>query len=248
MQPKPTFSDYIVYVDESGDHGLESVNPDYPIFVLAFCVFNKQTYINSATPALQQFKLKYFGHDMVVLHEHELRKAANNFKILIQPETRYSFMSDLGKLIQDLDFTIISVVIEKLHLKEKYIEPHNPYNMAMMYGLERVFNYLHGKEQHKTTPIIFESRGKKEDQELELEFRRVCDGKNYLNKPLPFEIIFGHKQTNTCGLQIADLVARPIGRYILLPEQENQAFTILKEKLYCDNLGCFEGLGIKHVP
>jgi hypothetical protein len=29
-------SDYIVYVDESGDHGLVSVDPEYPVFVLAF--------------------------------------------------------------------------------------------------------------------------------------------------------------------------------------------------------------------
>lgn len=30
------FSDYIVYVDESGDHSLESINLRYPLFVLAF--------------------------------------------------------------------------------------------------------------------------------------------------------------------------------------------------------------------
>ena len=31
-------SDYIVYVDESGDHSLTSINPRYPLFVLSFCV------------------------------------------------------------------------------------------------------------------------------------------------------------------------------------------------------------------
>ena len=41
--PQP-FSDYVVYVDESGDHGLKSMDKTYPIFVLAFCVFNKQQY------------------------------------------------------------------------------------------------------------------------------------------------------------------------------------------------------------
>jgi len=38
------FSDYIVYVDESGDHGLNSVDTTYPIFVLAFCIFKKHNY------------------------------------------------------------------------------------------------------------------------------------------------------------------------------------------------------------
>jgi hypothetical protein len=32
------FSEYIVYVDESGDHGLETIDPNYPVFVLAFCI------------------------------------------------------------------------------------------------------------------------------------------------------------------------------------------------------------------
>lgn len=36
-----SFSDYIVFVDESGDHGLVSIDPEYPIFVLGFCIFNK---------------------------------------------------------------------------------------------------------------------------------------------------------------------------------------------------------------
>jgi hypothetical protein len=33
-----TFGDYIVYIDESGDHGLTNINPDHRVFVLAFCV------------------------------------------------------------------------------------------------------------------------------------------------------------------------------------------------------------------
>lgn len=39
-----SFSKYIVYVDESGDHSLNSVDANYPIFVLAFCVFHKRHY------------------------------------------------------------------------------------------------------------------------------------------------------------------------------------------------------------
>ncbi|MFB1489275.1 MULTISPECIES: DUF3800 domain-containing protein [unclassified Thiocapsa] len=33
----PGFSRFTIYVDESGDHGLERINPEYPLFVLAFC-------------------------------------------------------------------------------------------------------------------------------------------------------------------------------------------------------------------
>ena len=37
-----TFSDYIVYVDESGDHSLINIDANYPVFVLAFGVFHKR--------------------------------------------------------------------------------------------------------------------------------------------------------------------------------------------------------------
>jgi hypothetical protein len=36
QSPSPPFSEWIVYVDESGDHGIASIDPSYPIFVLVF--------------------------------------------------------------------------------------------------------------------------------------------------------------------------------------------------------------------
>jgi hypothetical protein len=39
--PRLPYSDFVVYVDESGDHSLRSINPRYPLFVLSFCVFRK---------------------------------------------------------------------------------------------------------------------------------------------------------------------------------------------------------------
>ena len=62
--PAPTnFGDYLVFVDESGDHGLASVDPGYPIFVLAFCLFAKSDYVERTGPALQRLKFWFWGHD-----------------------------------------------------------------------------------------------------------------------------------------------------------------------------------------
>ena len=76
------FSDYIVYVDESGDHSLTSIDSEYPVFVLTFCIFKKDTYINNIIPNFQKFKFKHFGHDIVILHENEIRRRKNQFRIL----------------------------------------------------------------------------------------------------------------------------------------------------------------------
>lgn len=50
--PTSKFSDYIVYVDESGDHGMQTIDANYPVFVLAFCVFHKRHYSEKVVPAL----------------------------------------------------------------------------------------------------------------------------------------------------------------------------------------------------
>lgn len=55
------------------------------------------------------------------------------------------------------------------------------------------------------------------------------------------------------GLQLADLVARPIGLSLLRPDQENRSFEVLKEKFYCDggreNVGKnYKGLGLMFYP
>jgi len=62
------FSDYVVYVDESGDHSLASIDRDYPVFVLALCVFHKRHYAEKIVPAVHKLKFNYLGHDCVVLH------------------------------------------------------------------------------------------------------------------------------------------------------------------------------------
>ena len=92
-----------------------------------------------------------------------------------------------------------------------------------------------------------------EDKDLELEFRRVCDGNNYGKICLPFEIKMASKKVNSSGLQIADLVARPIGNHVLKPEQNNRAFEVLKYKFYSakGRSGAgndYKGYGLKIFP
>jgi len=243
-----SFDDYIVYVDESGDHGLASVDPDYPIFALAFCIFQKDLYADQIVPSLLRFKFKYFGHDQVILHERKIRKAGGDFALLHDESIRTPFFDDLDKIIDESAFDLISSVIRKRKLKAKYPLPDNPYNIAMGFGLERIFLHLNSNGCGKgTTHVICESRGKKEDADLELAFRRACVN-NATGKTLPFEIIFSDKRSNSTGLQLSDLIARPVGLSILRPEQPNRAYEHIKKKFVRGPKGKLEGYGLKVFP
>jgi hypothetical protein len=228
------FSDFVVYVDESGDHSLVSIDKDYPVFVLALCVFHKRHYSEKIVPAVEKLKFNYFGHDSVVLHESEIRKQRGAFAFLAQRAVREQFMGQLSSIMAASNFILIACVVDKARLPKNDGATSNLYHIALGICLDALRGFLAEKRQDSLkTHVVVECRGKKEDTELELEFRRICDGNNPSGKELPFEIVFADKKTNLDGLQLADLVARPVGINHLRPAQENKAFELLKSKFYC---------------
>lgn len=240
------YSDYIIYVDESGDHSLDSINKEYPIFVLAFCMFHKQSYTQNLVRKLKEFKFKHFGHDMIVLHENEIRRDKGVFKTLRPKSKKVSFLDELTQIIAEEEFRVIATVIKK---DELYSKLTNPYDMALKYCMERAYKFLQSKDQdRKITHIVVEQRGKKEDEDLELEFRRICNSQNFDGIQMPFEIVMANKMSNSAGLQLADLIARPIGLHVLKPDQENRAYEIIKEKFHKNNSGKVDGVGLKVFP
>jgi Protein of unknown function (DUF3800) len=236
----PNFSDYIVFIDESGSPTLSPMDPDYPIFVLIFCVFAKAAYCDEIQSAIKRLKFDFFGHDMAVLHGSEIRKPKGDFEFLLNPKRRQAFMGRLNEVIEGADFKIIAHVIDKKQLLKKYARPFDPYHIALRMNLEQLNLWLRKKHQNgKLTHLIAESRGAKEDRELELEFRRIQDpnfawglAQKFPIGETPFTLKFVEKKINCAGLQFADLMGQPIGRNFLKPEQPNQAFTILKRKIY----------------
>ena len=243
------YGDYIIYVDESGDHTLTAIDRDYPVFVLDFCIFRKEHYANVVAPQVQAFKFAHFGHDIVVLHEHEIRKQKPPFVFLKSRTKREDFMGGLSRLIQNAQFTIVAAAIHKDQLARRYAAPANPYEMALTFCMERAHAFLRGCGQHGlTTHIVVERRGKREDDELELAFRRIRDGANYVGEMPDFEIVSADKKTNSTGLQLADLTARPIGRYVLDRGQPNRAWDIIEPKLRRSPTGAVAGWGLKIFP
>lgn len=118
-------SDYIVYVDESGDHSLTSIDPNYPIFVVAFAIFEKATYAN-AVKHLLKLKFDTFGHDMVVMHERDIRKRRGDFAFVRDPLPGPRFLTDLTSFVQNATFTLVAAVIRKTALVAQYAHPDNP--------------------------------------------------------------------------------------------------------------------------
>lgn len=137
----------------------------------------------------------------------------------------------------------MATAIDKRALNDTYKDPDNPYVLALEFCLERAYYLLQDVQQtEKLTHLVVESRGAKEDKDLELAFRRIMDKKRISS----FDIVFADKRVNSAGLQLADLVAHPIGRHILDPNQENRAFDILEKKFR--DYPNYQGRGLKIFP
>ncbi len=200
----------MVYVDESGDHSLTSINPDYPMFVLAFSIFPIDLYVDRIVPLVQRLKFDFFNHDMVVLHEREIRQSKPPFDILLNAETRAAFMSRIDQLFEER-FGVVATAIRKTEFRVAS-GGHSPYHVALEYGLERVFLQLSSS-----------ARGRVRD--------RDAPSSHPARMPETFRFCIAHKQANSTGLQLADLVARPIGTHLLHPDRTNRAWERILQRM-----------------
>lgn len=233
------FSDFIVFADESGSPVLEGPDPTFPVFVLNCVLVSKDHYAERIVPNLQRLKFDFVGHDQLVLHERDIRRQQNDFAFLqADPAARVEFLERVNGVVADADIDVIAAVIHKIRLREKYAKPWSPYEIALHFCMETLLGRLRQLGQDgRLVHVIFESRGKKEDTELELHFRRIAA--NQANwgykqpdfRAMQWEPIFVDKKCNSSGLQLADLMARPIGLRALRPTQQNRAFEVLRPKL-----------------
>ena len=219
------------------------------MFVLVFCVFRKADFIQSVVPLFQQIKFDFWGHDAIVLHGHEIRKQHGDFNILLNPERRAAFIDLVSIALAQSPFIVIAAAIDKsLHVK-RHAQPDNPYEIALTYCMEQMQRFLDEQGQaDRTTHVLVEKRGRAEDQLLELVFRRVADGENSVGLMPNLAIRFMDKKHNSTGLQIADLIAHPVARHVIDPQQPNRAFDIVAPKLRRGPGGEVSDYGLKVFP
>lgn len=233
------FSDYIVFVDESGSAVLEGIDPDFPVFVLACVLISKDHYADVIVPRLQRLKFKFVGHDQLILHERDIRRQQNDFAFLQTGEAvREAFIDGVNSLVATADVDVIAAVIDKQRLKARYTHPWSPYEIALHFCMETLLSRLRELEQEaRLIHVLFESRGRTEDVALELHFRRIANNEANWGYVRPdflgcqWEPRFIDKRSNSSGLQLADLFARPIGLRVLRPTQPNRAFDLIRPKL-----------------
>lgn len=240
---------YYLFIDESGDHGLKCVDKDFPVFVLCGIIFSEESYA-IFNDKLNSLKKELWHSPHVILHSRDIRKCDKEFQILFNLEKKKYFYDEINSLIQESIFTIISSVIQKDEYIKKYGRLGNVYSISLSFIIERTIFYLDSLKKDIQLEIIVEKRGKLEDNELLKHYNEVFSiGTGYVNperiRSYSTKLRFKSKKDNINGLQLSDLIAYPIARYMIEPNRVNLSFDVFEDKFYKSN---GKRYGLKQFP
>jgi hypothetical protein len=139
---------------------------------------------------------------MAIFHSSDIRRKHGNFSFLKDADCYERFHSDLRNFILESPFKIAHSAIDRRESVTN--EPAaDLYELAAKEAISKVNVYLSDQgEDLDATCLVFESRAK-----------------------------YASKLSISTGLQIADLVARPIGLNLISPKAGNRPFEVIESKL-----------------
>lgn len=259
---------YVMFVDESGTSDLtnilkcisqrKEIDISEKIFTITGCIFTQKNY-KEAKEKINELKNKYWKDGKytfkgktkkVCFHSREIRKRINAFdENLINYD---EFIKDLSTLMDSLNYTIISINIDK----EKYLRKgytFNTYNTAMCFLIQR---YIYVMPNHSKGLIMLEARGKKEDKMLLTELKHIIFDtgiKSILSTELQQKIagIYFNPKWNKeyddtfTGIEVADLSSYPIHKYVR-NNVKDKAFELISNKF--DKYPDYINKGLKMFP
>lgn len=241
----------ILFLDESGDHNLSVIDPQYPLFVLGGIIVD-QTYAEGEMAAqIRDFKLRLFRRDDIILHTADITRNRNGFEKMKDSNFRQQFYGELNALMRQLQYKVIACAIRKQdHLARYGVAALDPYLLSLDILVER-FCMEVGKVAGGGM-IVAEKRGATLDHELELAWLNLkVQGTRYIQANAIEDRIAGlnlrSKASNIAGLQLADLVVTPIGRAIL-GKTIKEDYEIVRSKFRQDRNGVVEGYGLVVLP
>ena len=241
----------ILFLDESGDHNLSVIDPQYPIFVLGGVILDEDYAMGPLNDALDEFKDEVFGRTDIVLHTADITRNRNGFEAMKDGAFRDHFYSRLNKLMRTLSYSVVACVIRKSDYLSRFgLAALDPYLMSLDILVE-LFCFDVG-DVKSDGAIVAERRDPTLDRSLELAWSNLrIQGTSRLRGMVVRErlstLSLFDKKDNVASLQLADLVVSPIGRYVLgKPTKED--WEIVRGKLRRSPGEHIESYGLVILP
>ena len=241
----------VLFLDESGDHNLRVIDPQYPLFVLGGVVMDKDYAEGELPQRMNAFKRALFGREDLVLHTADITRNRNGFERLKDAGFRNAFYEQLNALMKELEYSVVACAVRKdQHLARYGVAALDPYLLSLDILVERFCMDVGNVEGGGL--IVAERRDATLDHQLELAWLNLkIQGTRFLKANQIERRIMAlnlrGKATNVAGLQIADLVVTPIGRQVL-GKTVKEDYRIVESKLRRSPSGRIEGYGLVVLP
>lgn len=168
----------------------------------------------------------------MILHGNKIRRRDPPFAFMANPSSRPGFLADMADALDTAEFGIIAAAIDKRPFADRGQPKLDPYHVALGYCMENTWDYLRSLNQHRlTTHIVMEGRNPRQNAALASAFHRIRNGSARWRSMVGLDLVLARKKLNITGLQIADLTAQPIGKWIITPSQPNRAWGVASRKL-----------------
>lgn len=246
----------VMYLDESGNHDLRpaKINPRYPVFALGGVVVDRAYERTVIGPQLRDFKVQYLGDEEIILHTKDMHRLGKGFEVLADRDYRLTFYKALNELIDSWDFKIIACAIKLIdHIAQHGQNALDPY----MYSLDVVVERF-CKELNNTTDsgfICAEMRNPGLDRDLRTAWEKIRREGTAFAPAAEIDEKIVHltlkdKKPNIAGMQLADLIATPVGRGVLkLPTKDDEVSrVVVKRKFRRGWLNQHRGYGLVVLP
>jgi hypothetical protein len=253
-----------LFVDEVGHASMKATeHPNERYLSLTGVIMRLKHEQESFTPALDALKVRIFRTPKIVLHRTEIVYRRKPFDCLNDETLRSRFDNDILSLIQNTSYRVVTVVIDKMEHKRRYLVwQAYPYHYCLTALLERYVLWL--EAAHSCGDVMAESRSKKDNKTLAQSYARLYQrGTDYVSAKMfqsrltTKELKIRGKAANVAGLQLADLIANPCMRSMIC-EKEKREMTadfgarvvdIIKKHKYRRRYdGVISGLGTKWLP
>ena len=260
---------YRMYVDEVGNHDMTHTDdPNQRFLSLTGVLLESEYTLRVLQPEMDQLKRAFFQRDPdepVIFHRKELINKRPPFHALRNPEIEQEFNTALLMALARWEYRVITVVLDKKAHRDQYqVWHYHPYHYCLAVLMERFVLFLH-YSGHRGD-VMVERRGGKEDRKLKDSYARLYERGTDNIPPERWreclttrELKVKPKTANITGLQLADLIAHPSRREVLIERQllvddrhtfGDQICAILRQSKYHRNLrtGQIAGYGKKLLP
>lgn len=238
---------HLLFIDESGTHDMRRVDPRSPVFVLLGLLVGETHYAKTLVPRVKTLKRNHGISLTSVLHSRAIRRWEGDFAFLRDEARRRAFYEDINSLFRQSRIRLYAVVIDKRRLTRRFLVPMNPYDVSLSQLLSVVCGPrgLPSPWRPSVTRIVAESRGKREDKELQAVYQgyRKAGLDSYgasevssrrpatVARLFPSHVEFVRKTKVVAGLELADLAAYPVAWASTHQRWDNPSYLIVAEKL-----------------